>query len=329
MKKSSKGATKSSNNDNSNNYNSDNDNAVDSKNFNDKFKSEDVEITNLDNDDDGNSEPNPVVGNKKIVEKKDISTGTKSEVKDETKYVVKSPRLEADKSYAERKLMEMETLQIETANNRILSKNRADAASKWVTNSLQNTEKEIRKDVDINIRQGAEKAIKEDNNIANSSDSENKNDGIREMDNRGIERVPYNDGIVKIGINDNESEEYNVLERVMDNFEENKSKNIEINTSSKAGKDNKTDVKTLTTNRKEVAVLGERITERKEAGKNNYYVNKNVYNEVKDNKQRGFWLINQYDKKQPLYDTFEALYEQQKNFTDIPKQTITWLEGLR
>ena len=52
-----------------------------------------------------------------------------------------SQRQEADKSYAERKLMEIETKQIETANNKIKLQNKAEAASKWVLNSLLNTEK--------------------------------------------------------------------------------------------------------------------------------------------------------------------------------------------
>jgi hypothetical protein len=49
-------------------------------------------------------------------------------------------------------------------------------------------------------------------------------------------------------------------------------------------------------------------------------------NEVVDNKHQGFWLIDDKNKKQPLYYTLEALYELQKDFQDIRKQSIKWLE---
>ncbi|QLZ69953.1 hypothetical protein FOLKNPGA_02753 [Legionella sp. PC1000] len=52
-------------------------------------------------------------------------------------------------------------------------------------------------------------------------------------------------------------------------------------------------------------------------------------NEVENNEHQGFWLINEKDQKQPLYDTLEALYTAQKDFKDIRKQSIQWLEEKR
>ena len=49
-------------------------------------------------------------------------------------------------------------------------------------------------------------------------------------------------------------------------------------------------------------------------------------NEVVDNVQEGFWLINDKDEKQPLYYTLEALYQAQKDFKDIGNQSIKWLQ---
>lgn len=49
-------------------------------------------------------------------------------------------------------------------------------------------------------------------------------------------------------------------------------------------------------------------------------------NEIYNNKQRGYWLINDKNEKQPLYTTLENLYQAQDKFTDIRQQTIEWLE---
>lgn len=49
-------------------------------------------------------------------------------------------------------------------------------------------------------------------------------------------------------------------------------------------------------------------------------------NEVENNEQQGFWLINDKDQKQPLYYTLERLYKAQKGFKDIRSQSIKWLE---
>ena len=79
-----------------------------------------------------------------------------------------SQRQEADKSYAERKLMEIETKQIETANNKIKLQNKAEAASKWVLNSLLNSEKSPnRKDF-----KAADNYETDDDNEVESDDSD-------------------------------------------------------------------------------------------------------------------------------------------------------------
>ncbi len=49
-------------------------------------------------------------------------------------------------------------------------------------------------------------------------------------------------------------------------------------------------------------------------------------NEVANNEQQGFWLINDKDQKQPLYYTLEGLYKAQKEFKNIRFQSIKWLE---
>ena len=85
-----------------------------------------------------------------------------------------SQRQEADKSYAERKLMEIETKQIETANNKIKLQNKAEAASKWVLNSLLNTEKSPHK----KYYNALDKNETDDDNSEVESDDSDRNSKI-------------------------------------------------------------------------------------------------------------------------------------------------------
>ena len=93
-----------------------------------------------------------------------------------------SQRQEADKSYAERKLIEIETKQIETANNKIKLQNKAEAASKWVLNSLLNIENSPnRKDLKV-----VEKAENQNPN-GNGNKNENKYENQNESDEGGAD----------------------------------------------------------------------------------------------------------------------------------------------
>jgi hypothetical protein len=48
-------------------------------------------------------------------------------------------------------------------------------------------------------------------------------------------------------------------------------------------------------------------------------------NELENKEQRGFWLIDDLGREQPLYRTFRDLFEAQKSFTDLRTETIQWL----
>jgi hypothetical protein len=51
-------------------------------------------------------------------------------------------------------------------------------------------------------------------------------------------------------------------------------------------------------------------------------------NELTDkNQQRGFWLIDDKNQKQPLYDTLAELNKAQKEFKNTQEQSISWLEN--
>ncbi len=53
-------------------------------------------------------------------------------------------------------------------------------------------------------------------------------------------------------------------------------------------------------------------------------------NEIDEkNQQKGFWLINDKNQKQPLYYTLEGLYKAQNDFKNIREQSISWLGNMK
>lgn len=50
-------------------------------------------------------------------------------------------------------------------------------------------------------------------------------------------------------------------------------------------------------------------------------------NEIEKDQHKGFWLINDKNQKQPLYETFKGLYAAQNDFADIRNQSINWMEN--
>ncbi len=58
--------------------------------------------------------------------------------------------------------------------------------------------------------------------------------------------------------------------------------------------------------------------------------NNEVQNKGKsDEKQVGFWLINDKNEKQPLYYTFEGLLKAQKEFKNVKDESCAWLENTK
>ncbi|MCS5711284.1 protein kinase domain-containing protein [Candidatus Berkiella aquae] len=51
-------------------------------------------------------------------------------------------------------------------------------------------------------------------------------------------------------------------------------------------------------------------------------------NEIEKNQQAGFWLVNDKNQKQPLYNTFKGLYKAQEGFKNVREQSISWLENM-